>query len=129
MTNDSFEQLFAAASDELGSAMAAVRSWDGASVPFDVFVCFALDGPWALGQLGLDAFGTQMSDTAPFGWMRLAAPTQVDGQVWLRLRVGVPGGAAEAFRPRLEVAVERVLRTLVGDAWMFVIARESDGTA
>ncbi|MEP6972653.1 MAG: hypothetical protein ABI869_00755, partial [Actinomycetota bacterium] len=81
------------------------------------------DGPWAMAYLALDFFGTEMSDTTPFGWMQLFAPENQDGQVWLRLRVPVPVGAAVAFCRPLEAAVARVLRTLVGDASMQVLAR------
>src|SRR3990172_3925356 len=53
----------------------------------DMYALVDPDAEWALAQASLDLLGTHLSDTSPFGGMRLSPPAAFDSRVLLRLQV------------------------------------------
>jgi len=90
----------------------------------DMYALVDPDSQWALAQASLDLLGTHLSDTAPFGGMRLSPPVAFDSRVLLRLQVLVPADAVGELRPRLAFALETMVREVLGPDALAVFSTE-----
>jgi hypothetical protein len=86
------------------------------------------DSDWAIAQMALDVLGTHLSDTPPFSGMTLSPPMTYDSWILLRLQVGVPTSAVDELRPRLEFALEAMVREILGrDVSARFVAEPAEG--
>ena len=103
-----------------------------ASAPSSAIDMYALLDPaadWAGAQVALDTLGARLADT--FGGAVVSPPMEFMSNVLLRLQVGVPTPLAEELLPRLERAVEALVREMVGPETSLMVtvqpAEEQDG--
>ncbi len=80
----------------------------------DMYALVDPESDWPIAQMALDVLGTQLSDTAPFGGMILSPPMEFMSRILLRLQVGVPTSALDELRPRLQFALEAMVREFLG---------------
>jgi hypothetical protein len=80
----------------------------------DMYALVDPESDWAIAQMALDVLGTHLSDTPPFGGMILSPPMEYDSRILLRLQVGVPTREVDELRPRLEFALEAMVREILG---------------
>jgi hypothetical protein len=80
----------------------------------DMYAFVDPDSDWPIAQMALDVLGTHLTDTPPFAGMTLSPPMKYDSWVLLRLQVGVPTSAVDELRPRLEFALEAMVREILG---------------
>jgi hypothetical protein len=90
----------------------------------DMYALVDPDAEWTLAQASLDLLGTHLSDTVPFGGMRLSPPVAFDSWVLLRLQVFVPADAVGELRPRLAFALEAMVREVLGPDAVAVFSTE-----
>lgn len=80
----------------------------------DMYALVDPQSKWPIAQMALDALGTHLSDTRPFAGMILSAPMEFDSRILLRLQVGVPTSGMDELRPRLQYALEAMVREILG---------------
>jgi len=118
--------MFAAAEHIVRMAMAGLTDGPGdprgpASV-FDMYALLDPDTDWRLAQVGLDLLGTYLSDE--LGGMALSPPLEFNSKMLLRLQVSAQAAAAEELRPRLQFAMDAMIREAVGPDVFVPIAVE-----
>ena len=85
---------------------------------------------WLVSWMALDVLGAHISDEPPFGsWMRVPAPVELMSKVALCLQIDVPARAMEELIPRLEVALEAMMREVLGPTAEIHVYVEPAGAA
>lgn len=129
--------LLAAAVHIVGSALAGLPEDlldpHAPASEMDMYALLDPDADWRVTQAALDLLGTELADQRPIGRTVLSPPTEFASRILLRLRVAVPGPAVEELQPRLHLALEAMVREVLGPSAsaQFAVepADESDGSA
>lgn len=110
--------MFAAAIQIVRSALEGLPrdllDGHGPGSGIDMYALLDPDGDWPIAQMALDVLGTHLADTPPFAGMTLSPPMEFMSRILLRLQVGVPTSAMDELRPRLEFALEAMVREILG---------------
>jgi hypothetical protein len=117
-TDPELTGLYAAAVQIVRTALTGlpqdlVESGDPA-IAIDMYAWLSPDAEWQIAQFALDCLGTNLLDTGPIGGTVLSPPMKFKGEILLRLQVGVPAASVDEFLPRLELALESMVREVVG---------------
>lgn len=110
--------LFAAASQTVRDALVGlprvVLDGRGPVWGIDMYALVEPESDWPIAHMALDVLGTHLSDTPPFAGMILSPPMEFDSRILLRLQVGVPTSSMAELRPRLQFALEAMVREILG---------------
>jgi hypothetical protein len=108
--------MFAAGSHIVRTAIAGLpadqQDLHGAAAAVDMYALLDPDADWKLAQVGLDILGAYLADE--LGRSVLSPPLEFMSKMLLRLQLSVPAAAVEEFRPRLQFAMEAMIREAVG---------------
>ncbi len=88
----------------------------------DLYTFVAPEREWAMGQIALNLLGAKLADL--FGGTRLEPPMRFGSWILLRLGVNAPSDAGERLRESLSLALNAVMRELLGPEDGFKVAVE-----